>query len=132
MVPMFQSVMRRLVSVGRMVALLGTLACAEWRVEMVPPAGSRAASRLPSRIRVETQGGQSIILWDPKIRGDTLIGFTADAARGMRSAPVRVAVADVRQFEALRARPAVSAVLTLGLLVGAIAGFDLLLRGSGS
>ena len=126
---MFQAVMRRLLPVGRVVALLGTLACAEWRVEMVPPAGSRAASRLPSRIRIETQGGQSIILWEPKIRGDTLVGFTVGGARGMRSAPVRVAIADVRQFEALRATPVTSAGLTLGLVVGAIVGFDLLLRG---
>jgi hypothetical protein len=127
----FQGVMRRLLSVGRMLALVGTLACAEWRVEMVPPAGSRAASRLPSRIRIQTQGGQSIIIWDPKIRDDTLIGFTADGARRMRSAPVRVAVVDVQQFEALRARPATSAALTLGLLVGAIVGVDVLLRRAG-
>jgi hypothetical protein len=126
---MFQAVVRRLLPLGRVVALVGSLACAEYRVEMVPPAGSRAASRLPSRIRIETQGGQSIILREPKIRGDTLVGFTAGGARGMRAAPVRVAIADVRQFEALRATPVTSAGLTFGLLVGAIVGIDVLLRG---
>jgi hypothetical protein len=47
----------------------------------------------------------------------------------MRAAPVRVAIADVRQFEALRATPVTSAGLTFGLLVGAIVGIDVLLRG---
>lgn len=91
---MFQAVMRRLLPFGRVVALTGTLACAEWRVEMVPPAGSHAAR-----------------------------------TRGMRAAPARVAIADVRKFEALRASPAASAALTLGLLVGAIGAVDVLVRG---
>ena len=112
--------------------LLGTLACVEWRVETPPSAGSRAASRLPSRIRIETQAGQSMLLRDAEIRGDTLFGLTADAARAQHPAPVGIAISDVRRLEARRASPARSAGLALALLVGTIVGLEMLLGGPGS
>ena len=124
--------MRRIPPLVLTLALLGTLACVEWRVETPPSAGSRAASRLPSRIRIETQAGQSMLLWDPEIRGDTLFGLTADAARPEPPAPVGIAIADVRRFEARRASPARSAGLALGILVGTIVGLEVVLGGPGS
>ena len=114
------------------VALICAVSCVAWRVETPPSAGSPAASRLPSRVRIETRTGQLMILSDPEIRGDTLFGVTDNAARAGSPTAVGVAIADLRRFEARRPSPSRSAVMGLGIVVGTTFVLEALLGGPGS
>ena len=89
-------------------------ACVVWHHESVPPADSRAATKLPSVIRIVTAEGQTVTLWYAEVHGDTLIGerrgryVTADSVR------FAIAAHDVRRLDARRASLKRTALLVLG------------------
>ena len=128
----FSIAMRRAQLLSLTVAVMCSVSCVEWRVESPPAAGSRAASRLPSRVRIETRTGRSMILWDPQIRGDSLFGVADHVPRAGSPTLVGVAIADVQRFEARRPSPSRSAVFGLGIVVGTVLVLGALLGGPGS
>ena len=112
------------------VALLGLGACVEWRPEAVPAPGSRAADRLPSEARVVTGDGRELLLRDPYVQNDSLIGV-ALRARGRDREVVGVALKEIRFLEARRPSVGRSAALAAGIVGGVIVVLNLL-SGNGS
>ena len=115
-----------------LLVFLFATACVEWRVEPVPGPSSRAASRLPARVRVETQSGQSMVLWYPELRGDTIVGRLNGTDHPGSVTEMRIAIADVRHLEARRPSFARSAVAAVGITVAALGLLVLALGGSNS
>jgi hypothetical protein len=116
----FRTLSRRTRGLLPGLALASLTACVEWRTEMPPAMGTRAASRLPSQVRIETQSGRSVVLRDPEIRGDSIFGLTDDTPQTAGTTEIGFALADVRSFEARRPSPARSLVFGMGLTVGAV------------
>jgi hypothetical protein len=109
-------------------ALLSPIACVSWRNEPVPAAGSRAAERLPSRVRIVTADGRSTLLWDPYLRNDSIIG-TARGPHRDDTVTVRIARADIRALEARRPSAGRSTLLALGAVAVFIALINVLAGG---
>ena len=92
-------------TVALMLILL-TTACTSWRVEPLAPQALLA--RNPSTLRVMRTDSSMLVLQDPELRGDTLVGT------GARGAQVRVPLDSVRQTSTRRFSP----LKTFGVLVG--------------
>ena len=112
------------------VALLGFGACVEWRPEAVPAPSSRAADRLPSEARVVTGDGRDLLLRDPCVQNDSLIGIVP-GARGGAPEVVGVPLKEIRSLEARRPSVGRSAALAAGIVGGVIVVLNILL-GTGS
>jgi hypothetical protein len=107
-------------SVQRSVAsvLLATLlgGCTSWRVETPSPA-ALGGNGHPAEIRVEYSDGRSEVLYQPEVRGDSLIGKSRES---VRQADRAVALVDVRRIATRHINAAGTAGLLLG--VGAVIG----------
>ena len=94
-------------------ALLGLGACVEWRPEAVPAPSSRAADRLPSEARIVTVDGRELLLRDPYVQNDSLIGMVP-GARGGAAQVVGVPLKEIRSLEARRPSVGRSTALAAG------------------
>ncbi len=92
-------------AVALMLVLL-TPACTTWRVERLAPQALLA--RNPSTLRVMRTDSSMLVLQDPELQGDTLVGT------GAKGAEVRVPLDSVRQTSTRRFSP----LKTFGVLVG--------------
>jgi len=88
-----------------MLALL-TPACMTWRVERLEP--QTLLARNPYTLRVMRTDSSMLVLDDPKLQGDTIVGA------GRHGAEVRIPLDSVRQTSTRRFSP----LKTFGLLVG--------------
>ena len=113
-------VIRRLTHHGALVlALIGLGGCVEWRPEAVPAPSSRAADRLPSEARIVTGDGRELLLRDPRVQNDSLIGMVP-GARGGAPEVVGVPLKEIRSLEARRPSVGRSAALAAGIVGGVI------------
>jgi hypothetical protein len=114
--------------VALVIALLAVVGCVEWRPEAVPTPNSRAADRLPSQARIVTGDGRELLLRDPYVQHDSLMG-EVPSGRGGVPELVGVPLNEIRSLEARRPSAGRSAVLAAGIVAGMIAVFDVLLGG---
>lgn len=99
--------------------------CTYWKIEALPPA-ALIEHQQPSVVRVNDVDGRRQLLYQPGIRGDSLVGSrNYDSNRRDRAVPV----AGVTQLETHH----VSANRTVGLLmgIGAVVGAALLIAVAG-
>jgi len=90
--------------------------CTSWRVETPPPA-ALVGNGHPAEIRVEYSDGRSEVLYQPEVRGDSLIGKSSESARRVDRT---VALTDVRRVATRHINAAGTTALLVGL--GAIVG----------
>ena len=108
-----------------LLAALLAIGCVAWRPEPVSVAGSRAAERLPSRVRIVTADGRSMLLWDPSLRNDSLIGTRRGSHSG-DTETVRVARTEIRSFDARRPSVGGSFMMFVGIVGGVIVALTVL------
>src|SRR2546425_2716854 len=91
-------------------------ACASWRVQ-------EAAPQKAAELRITLADGKRLLLRDPQVRGDSLVGFAVQG-QGSPSERVRVAflAADLQRIEArkLDAGKSALALIGLGVLIGLV------------
>src|SRR5256885_10543965 len=93
--------------------------CTAWRLETVSPAEVIAREK-PSVVRVQYEDEQHEVLYQPEVRGDSLLGRSE---QGGRQAARTVALPDVTRIATLHARGGRTTGLVLGLVaVGADVG----------
>ncbi len=113
----------RLASWTSTLGLLASAACTSWHLETVSPQ-TLIAAKHPSRVRVTLAGGERLVIRDPRVVADSLLGMDVTGerkglfvapllAREGRRTPIGLPLAMVRGIATRR----VSALKT-GLYVG--------------
>ncbi len=94
--------------------------CTGWRLETVSPAEVIARDK-PSVVRVQYEDEQHEVLYQPEVRGDSLVGRSEP---GAREADRTVALADVTSVATRHVSGGRTTGLVLGLVgIGAVVGF---------
>ena len=94
--------------------------CTAWRLETVSPAEVIARDK-PSAVRVQYADEQQEVLYQPQVRGDSLLGRTEPDAR---QADRAMALADVTSVATRHVSGGRTTGLVLGLAgIGAVVGF---------
>ena len=92
------------------------VACTSWRIQQVAPSNA-------AQLRITIADGRRLVVRDPQVIGDSLIGFTAPQSLSPVP-PTRIAVriGDVQRLERRTVDPAKTslAVLGLGALIGLV------------
>jgi hypothetical protein len=101
--------------------LLWLSACHKW-VQLEPPVDRAIVQEKPGTVRLTLADTSQIVLVDPGVKGDSLIG-TLPETGWMRKDPQTVAVnlQDVQEIHERRTKVAATIGLTLGAMVVALA-----------
>ena len=93
--------------------LLLLTACSSWRVQPVGPA-QLISEHHPSRVRLRGQDGHQVVVRQPFVRGDSVLGLAHQDTTGLALDEIHTVA--VRRFDWLKTTGLV--VLTLGAAVG--------------
>ena len=96
----------RPLALAMMVLYLG--ACTGWQLQPVAPA-QYLEEEQPSKIRVTTSDNQKLVLEQPFIRSDSLLGLASGQVRGSP-------LAEVTRIETSKTNVGMTALLTIGIL----------------
>ena len=113
--------------IGLMLLSTQLAACTTWRVQQLAPA-RLMTERHPNSVRITRADQTRLVIAQPTIVGDTLIG-AADVTRLGAGKPLHVAVDDIRLIETRQVDAGRTIALFLGVPAVAIATFMLLCTG---
>ncbi len=113
----------------------GPLACASWKKQPADPAALLDREHPPRRIRLTLADGSRVVIEDPALRGDSLVGLTkvtiqhVDPWDEKRDVNGAVALADIREVEIRKVSPGKTLLLVAGgvgatVIIAAIASGD--------
>lgn len=111
---------RRILSCILLPAYLSS--CTAWHVQSASPA-QVVQEEQPSRIRVTTTSDSVVILQEPRVSGDTLIGFVKRNFSGGTdtASALKIPLADISHVALHKTNAGKSVLLGLGIVVGLVA-----------
>lgn len=98
------------------------IGCTGWHVERLSP-GEVVERQQPREIRVQDRDGQREVLYEPEVRGDSLVGYQDWSAKAEHRA---LALTNVKEVATRHVSPGRTAGLVLGIgaVVGVIVGLS--------
>ena len=111
---------RRILSCILLPAYLSS--CTAWHVQSASPA-QVVQEEQPSRIRVTTTSDSVVILQEPRVSGDTLVGFGKRNFSGTpdTASALKIPLADISHVALHKTNAGKSVLLGLGIVVGFVA-----------
>ena len=109
-------------SVAAIVTTDQLIGCTGWHVESLSP-GEVVERQQPREIRVQDRDGRRAVLYEPEVRGDSLVGYQDWSAKAERRA---LALTEVKEVATRHVSPGRTAGLVLGIsaVVGVIVGLS--------